>query len=49
MVYQAQATMSSEPWLGIVPGAFIFVTVLCCNVLGSAVAGGGRPAERAPR
>jgi peptide/nickel transport system permease protein len=36
MLYQAQTTMSSEPWLGIFPGAFIFVTVLCANVLGNA-------------
>ena len=35
MLYQAQTTMSSEPWLGIFPGAFIFLTVLCCNVIGS--------------
>jgi peptide/nickel transport system permease protein len=34
MLYQAQTTMSTEPWLGIFPGAFIFLTVLCCNVLG---------------
>lgn len=38
MLYQAQTTMSSEPWLGVFPGAFIFATVLCCNVLGSALA-----------
>ena len=37
MLYQAQTTMSSEPWLGIFPGAFIFITVLCCNVLGTAL------------
>jgi peptide/nickel transport system permease protein len=37
MLYQAQTTMSSEPWLGIFPGAFIFLTVLCCNVVGSAL------------
>jgi peptide/nickel transport system permease protein len=37
MLYQAQTTMSSEPWLGIFPGAFIFLTVLCCNVIGSAL------------
>ena len=37
MLYQAQTTMSSEPWLGIVPGVFIFVTVLCCNLLGDAL------------
>lgn len=35
MLYQAQTTMSSEPWLGVFPGAFIFLTVLCCNVLGN--------------
>jgi ABC-type dipeptide/oligopeptide/nickel transport system permease subunit len=33
--------MSSEPWLGIFPGACIFVTVLCCNVLGEELAGTG--------
>ena len=37
MLYQAQTTMSSEPWLGIFPGAFIFLTVLCCNALGTAL------------
>jgi ABC-type dipeptide/oligopeptide/nickel transport system permease subunit len=25
--------MSTEPWLGIFPGLFVFVTALCCNVL----------------
>ncbi|HEY9228616.1 MAG TPA: ABC transporter permease [Gemmatimonadaceae bacterium] len=38
MLYQAQTTMSSEPWLGLFPGVFIFVTVLCCNLLGDAIA-----------
>ena len=38
MLYQAQTTMGSEPWLGIFPGAFIFGTVLCCNVLGDTIA-----------
>jgi len=37
MLYQAQTTMSSEPWLGVFPGAFIFLTVLCCNLVASAV------------
>lgn len=37
MLYQAQATMTSEPWLGIFPGAFIFVTVLCFNALGDSL------------
>jgi peptide/nickel transport system permease protein len=34
MLYQGQTTMSSEPWLAIFPGAFIFTTVLCLNMLG---------------
>ena len=37
MLYQAQTTMTSEPWLGIFPGALIFLTVLCCNALGTAL------------
>jgi len=41
MLYQAQTTMTTAPWLGIFPGAFIFVTVLCCNVLGDALSGRG--------
>ena len=39
MLYQAQTTMSSEPWLALFPGAFIFGTVLCCNLLGDAQSG----------
>ena len=38
MLYQAQTTMTTEPWLGIFPGAFIFLTVLCFNTLGDALA-----------
>ncbi len=34
MLYQAQSTMASEPWLAIFPGACIFLTVLGCNQLG---------------
>jgi peptide/nickel transport system permease protein len=34
MLYQAQTTMTSEPWLAIFPGAMIFLTVLACNALG---------------
>lgn len=45
MLYQAQTTMSSEPWLGIFPGACIFATVLCCNVLGDAIAQGATTRE----
>jgi peptide/nickel transport system permease protein len=43
MLYQAQTTMSSEPWLGVFPGAFIFITVLCCNILGDAAKGRDTP------
>lgn len=45
MLYQAQTTMSSEPWLAIFPGLFIFATVLACNAVGDAL---GRPASRSP-
>ncbi|MEP6495721.1 MAG: ABC transporter permease [bacterium] len=45
MLYQAQTTMSTEPWLGIFPGVFIFVTVLCCNILGDALADDARSRE----
>ena len=41
MLYQAQATMASEPWLGVFPGACIFLVVLCCNVLGERLADAG--------
>jgi peptide/nickel transport system permease protein len=44
MLYQAQTTMSTEPWLSVFPGAFIFVTVLCCQVVGDALAGDVVPA-----
>jgi len=37
MLYQAQTTMTSEPWLGIAPGVFIFLTVFSCNALGAAL------------
>lgn len=44
MLYQAQTALSSEPWLAIFPGAAIFVTVLCVNVVGEQLAtqGDGR-------
>ena len=38
MLYQAQTTMSTEPWLGVFPGAFVFLTVLCCNAVGDGLA-----------
>ena len=37
MLYQAQTTMTSEPWLAIFPGALIFLTVLACNAVGDAI------------
>lgn len=46
MLYQAQTTLTSEPWLAIFPGMAIFVTVLCVNVIGEHLArvGGGERA-----
>lgn len=41
MLYQAQTTLSSEPWLAIFPGTAIFVTVVCVNVLGEHAGGEG--------
>ncbi|MEO6446061.1 MAG: ABC transporter permease [Gemmatimonadaceae bacterium] len=38
MLYQAQTTLTSEPWLAIFPGVAIFVTVLCVNVVGEELA-----------
>jgi peptide/nickel transport system permease protein len=35
MLYQAQTTMTSEPWLALFPGLFIFLTVLACNAVGA--------------
>jgi peptide/nickel transport system permease protein len=34
MLYQAQGTMTTEPWLAVFPGACIFVTVLCVSLVG---------------
>ena len=34
MLYQAQATMATEPWLALFPGAAILVCVLTVNALG---------------
>jgi peptide/nickel transport system permease protein len=34
MLYQAQSTMATEPWLALFPGACIFVTAAAINVLG---------------
>jgi peptide/nickel transport system permease protein len=34
MLYQAQSTMATEPWLALIPGACIFVTAVAINVFG---------------
>lgn len=44
MLYQAQTTMTTEPWLAIFPGMFIFATVLACNAVGDLL--GGAAASR---
>jgi peptide/nickel transport system permease protein len=44
MLYQAQTTMTSEPWLAVFPGAMIFLTVLACNAVGDAI--GATPTTR---
>ena len=46
MLYQAQSTMSTEPWLAIFPGLFIFITVLACNTVGDAL--GETPRRSSP-
>jgi peptide/nickel transport system permease protein len=38
MLYQAQSTLSTEPWLAVFPGLFIFLTVLACNLGGESFA-----------
>jgi peptide/nickel transport system permease protein len=44
MLYQAQSTMATEPWLAVFPGLMIFVTVLACNAIGDAI---GHVSDRA--
>lgn len=41
MLYQAQTTMSTEPWVAIFPGVFILVTVVSVNAVGQGLAHGG--------
>jgi len=43
MLYQAQTTMMTEPWLALFPGAFIFLTVLACNSVSARRDAGPRP------
>jgi peptide/nickel transport system permease protein len=44
MLYQAQATMATEPWLALFPGAAILISVLTVNALGERLS-----SKRAPR
>jgi len=34
MLYQAQSSMATEPWLALFPGLFIFITALAINAIG---------------
>jgi peptide/nickel transport system permease protein len=42
MLYQAQSAMSTEPWLALFPGLFIFATTLCVNLVGERFAAATR-------
>jgi len=45
MLYQAQAALSTEPWLAIAPGAFILLTTVSVALVGDRLA--GTPSARA--
>src|SRR5207344_1723691 len=38
MLYQAQASLSTEPWLAIAPGLFILMTTMSVNLVGDRLA-----------
>jgi peptide/nickel transport system permease protein len=38
MLYQAQASLGSEPWLALAPGLFILITTVSVNVIGDRLA-----------
>jgi peptide/nickel transport system permease protein len=40
MLYQAQATLATEPWLALAPGLFILLTTVLVNLTGDRLAGG---------
>ena len=42
MLYQAQATMATEPWLALFPGAAILISVLTVNALGERLGSRGQ-------
>jgi peptide/nickel transport system permease protein len=45
MLYQAQTTLTSEPWPAIFPGVAIFATVFCVNIVGESLARVGDQAQ----
>jgi len=45
MLYQAQATLSSEPWLAFAPGVFILMTTLSVNLVGERLSERRRSSE----
>jgi ABC-type dipeptide/oligopeptide/nickel transport system permease subunit len=38
MLYQAQASLGTEPWLALAPGLFIVITTVSVNVIGDRLA-----------
>jgi len=42
MLYQAQATLSTEPWLAVAPGLFILLTTASVNLTGDRLVRGAR-------
>ena len=38
MLYQAQATLGTQPWLALAPGLFILMTALSVNLAGDRLA-----------
>jgi ABC-type dipeptide/oligopeptide/nickel transport system permease subunit len=38
MLYQAQTTLATEPWLAFAPGVFILMTTLSVNLAGDRIA-----------
>ena len=49
MLYQAQATLATEPWLAVAPGLFILLTTLSVNLTGDRLARRGDEVRRRRR
>ena len=45
MLYDAQATLATEPWLALAPGGFILLTTLSVNLAGERLAGQTTPTK----